>query len=156
MTTSEKPVDKRRGPRTPEQKAAWRASVAKSNNKPAGGGLSREMPATGMGWGGPPRDPGSGPAKLITPINEHPASAATMTGAERIAARRKNEEISARALAKIDSLIDSDHDGLALQASIAALNRTEGLPVARQITADATGSDLRSWLRDNGDDRKNG
>jgi hypothetical protein len=116
---------------SPEARANWLASVRKTNNKPG----------MGAGWGGPPTGPGT-----TIPIHEHPANAKHMTGAERAEARRTNEEIRQRAIAKIDALIDSDHEGTALQASIAALNRTEGLPVARQINADASG--LEAWVLD--------
>jgi hypothetical protein len=41
-----------------DQKAAWRGSVLRSNNKPASGLPASGLPAIGKGWGGPARGAG--------------------------------------------------------------------------------------------------
>ncbi len=90
-------------------------------NKPASG-----LPAMGAGWGGPANGEGT-----QTPINEHPANAALLGPGELTERRRTNEEIRLRALAKIDALIDSPQEGIALSAANAALDRVEGKAIQR-------------------------
>lgn len=90
-----------------------------AGNKRKVGNGGTGLPAMGAGWGGPAKGAQDhGPGRMPN-------------GPERDAKLRTNEEIRVRALAKIDALIDSDQQGIALQASQAALDRVEGKAIQR-------------------------
>lgn len=91
---------------------------------------STGLPAMGAGWGGPAKGAGMGPEGLKW--GEEKKDAADP-------AKRQTKEVLAQEA--MDALVEimrtAESPGLKLHAATAVLNRVEGLPVARQVTATA-------------------
>ena len=94
---------------------------------PKGNGSGRGGPAKGHGWGGPPKGASTTRIKLGDP--------------EGIQALSNDAEIKARAAARAETLLDhlfhlamkGEREETQLAASVAYLNRVEGMPVARNL-----------------------
>ena len=114
----------KRGPMTPEHKAAWLTSVRKSNNKPASA-----MPAAELGWGGSAGGAGSKRAKA-PPITE-PKAAASRAHTPAANAKRQATIASAEQLKCVLSEIALNENGPDMARIAAAdklLDRIEGKP----------------------------
>ena len=99
----------------------------KTGRFPKGNGPGRGGPAKGHGWGGPPKGASTSRIKPGDP--------------EGIQALSNDAEIKACAAARAEALLDhlfhlamkADRQETQLAASVAYLNRVEGMPVARNI-----------------------
>lgn len=99
----------------------------KQGNGPASGG-----PANGPGWGGPAS---GGPARGMEGL----AMRNYKSVAERVAQRASKEARIEAMVNEIEGIAYSEEPATTrLSAAVAFLNRMEGLPVARNLNADAS------------------
>ena len=105
-------------------------------------------PSRGDGWGGPARGAGS-TAPMHPPFepgNDVAAGFHDMSG-EQVAARLKEELFDIATKAK--------REDTRVTASVALLNRIEGMPVARNLNINSeAGASVQIYIPDNGRDPK--
>ena len=99
----------------------------KHNPKPASG-----IPAKGEGWGGPAKGASTSRIKPGDPDGIQALSR------DASVADRREARIAALKAKLEDLAFNAQREETQLSAAVALLNREEGMPVARQITADAT------------------
>jgi hypothetical protein len=130
-----------RGPMSPEAKARWKASVAKSNNKPAAG-----LPASGSGWGGPARGPGD--QRPMTP--DHPEHARNLAPDDLAARKAKRLEEAEKLLDVIVTAAMDEEQPMTLRVNAAIAGRAQivGTPVQRNINTDVPAKTVREALMD--------
>ncbi len=110
----------------------------KTGRFPKGNGSGRGGPAKGHGWGGPPKGASNTRIKPGDP--------------EGIQALSNDAEIKARAAARTEALLDhlfhlslkAQREETQLAASVAYLNRVEGMPVARTLNTNVSDPSLLS------------
>lgn len=103
---------------TPKKPGGWQQR-GRGKVEPRGAAIGDSR---GPGWGGPAKGAGRHDGSGGRPRNGSP---------EQLERLRTNEEMRERAMMKIDALIDSKLDHVALSASQAMLDRIEGKAIQR-------------------------